>query len=437
MAYILIGTPLATFHGDEATQIMMSRDYAYQFIERNLDRVRYHNPPRTPDEAAEQPLRLINGTINKYAIGLAWHVAGFSASDLNEQWDWGADWNYNQANNHAPSAALLVAARWPSAIFLALGVPLIYAVTRAAGGGALAGLIAALLYTLSPALLLNGRRAMMEGSLTFFTLLTVWLCGRWLYPREPSRGARSISWGAAFGAAGGLALAAKHTAAFAVIPLFVFAVIVLAWRAWQARSARAWGVASLSIVAAGAASATIFLLLNPAWWDDPIRAAGEVLRLRSDLLAGQMAAFGGYTGVGEAFNGYGRQVFVPHPQYFEVAGWEAWIGDQIAAYEASGLAGVITRMNPAIAITLLTASFFGLACLIDLVRRAPSRAAIAVWIVSAIGLTLLLTPIEWARYYLPVLPPIAVLLALAAESSLAWRKAINSKALRRKRSTEY
>ncbi len=111
-AYILAGTFLTPFHGDEATQIYMSRDYAYQFLQGDFDRVRYHDPPVS---AQEQQLRLLNGTLNKYLIGLAWHLGGFTLDQINEQWDWGADWNYNQQYGHAPSEALLQISRIPSA----------------------------------------------------------------------------------------------------------------------------------------------------------------------------------------------------------------------------------------------------------------------------------------------------------------------------------
>ena len=86
--YVLAGTADAPFHGDESTQIFMSRDYAYQFIEHDYDKLAY-NP--TPVSATEQELRLLNGTVNKYLIGLAWHLTGMNISNINEQWDWGAD----------------------------------------------------------------------------------------------------------------------------------------------------------------------------------------------------------------------------------------------------------------------------------------------------------------------------------------------------------
>ncbi len=209
VGYVIAGTPLVPFHGDEATQIFMSRDYAYQFLQGDLDRLRYRDPPIS---AQEQDLRLLNGTVNKDLIGLAWHLDGFTVDQINEQWDWGADWNYNQTTNHAPSDALLQVSRVPSALLLVAGVFVIFALGRTLGGRPVAYLAAAY-YALCPPLLLDGRRAMMEGGLIAFSLLAV-LAGVYLLQKR--------AWWTAIllGGAAGLALASKHTSAFTVIAVF-------------------------------------------------------------------------------------------------------------------------------------------------------------------------------------------------------------------------
>ncbi|MCI0347987.1 MAG: hypothetical protein L0Z53_01050, partial [Acidobacteriales bacterium] len=173
-AYIVAGMPLVPFHGDESTLIYMSHDYAYQFIQRDLSLVQYSDPPISPQE---QDLRLLNGTVNKYLIGLAWHLGGFTVDDINEQWDWGGDWNYNQSTGHAPSEALLIVSRIPSTLLLTAGMFVMFALGWQLGGRP-AAYLAVLFYALNPALLLNGRRAVMEGSFITFSLLTV-LAGVW------------------------------------------------------------------------------------------------------------------------------------------------------------------------------------------------------------------------------------------------------------------
>jgi 4-amino-4-deoxy-L-arabinose transferase-like glycosyltransferase len=412
--YILSGTALAPFHGDESTQIYMSRDYAYHFIERDLSKIYYSDDPISP---TEQQLRLLNGTVNKYLIGLTWHLREFTPADINEQWDWGADWNYNQQFGHAPSEGLLLASRAPSAILLAAGAIILFVIGWQVGGLPVAYL-ASLYYTLNPALLLNGRRAMMEGSFISFSLLTV-LAGIWLLQRPSWRSTLAL------GLAAGLALASKHTAIFTVAAVFGACGVYI-----FTRTIRTWRVVPVHIYlrffVALLLTGITFLLLNPAWWSNPIERAGTVLELREDLLAGQTAAFGGYANFGEQVVGFLRQSFVALPQYFEVAGWENFIGDQIARYETSVWRGVSIGGSVLGAIMLCIIIGIGAWALIrGRKTRLAARWLVGVWALAMLASTLLLTPIEWGRYYLPIYPAVGLLAAMGLSrigQSIAWAR---------------
>lgn len=440
-AYILAGTALVPFHGDESTQIYMSRDYAYLFLDHDLNRVLYNPTPVSP---TEQHLRLLNGTLPKVLIGLAWHASGLSPADLNEQWDWGADWNYNQQTGHAPTSERLQLARWSSALLLAAGVVPLFFLGRALGGTRVAYL-ASLYYALHPVLLLNGRRAMMEGSVTFFSLLVV-LAGVWWLqaltpdpsahasgrgenaltpdPSPSGRGESSIpsKWMAAtlLGVTAGLALTSKHTALFTVAAVFG----VGGGRAlydWM-KDSRAGGtrsIGSLQIIFAAIVTAVVFLALNPAWWSAPMQMPGVVLELRADLLQTQVNVFGGYHHFLEQIGGFWRQVFGALPQYYEVAGWETFIGDQIARYETSPWRGVSVGGSAVGGAALLSMMVVGAW---RVWRGAPERWAarlvIGAWALVVGLATLVLTPLEWQRYYLPVYPAVGLLAALGVDYAL-------------------
>jgi hypothetical protein len=399
--YILSGTALVPFHGDEATQIYMSRDYVYQFMERDLSKLAYSDNPASP---TEQHLRLLNGTVSKYLIGLAWHLRGFTPEDLNEQWDWGADWNYNQTTGHAPSQDLLITARAASAILLAVGAIVIFVIGWQVGGLPTA-YFASLFYALSPALLLNGRRAMMEGSFICFSLLTV-LTAIWLLQRPSWRSTLAL------GVSAGLAVASKHTAIFTVAAVFMACGIYV-----FTRTIRTWRVVPVHIylryfVAIGLMGIT-FLVLNPAWWGDPIGRAGTVLGMREALLNEQVTFFGGYANFGERAAGFVRQVLIALPQYFEVEGWEGYIGDQIQAYEASVWRGVSVGGSVLGALALCIMIGIGVWALIrGRKTRLAARWLVGVWALAMVLTTLLLTPIEWQRYYLPAYPAIGLVGAL-------------------------
>lgn len=391
-AYILAGTPAAPFHGDESTQIFMSRDYAYLFLEGDLERIRYDVASASP---TEQHLRLLNGVVNKYLIGLAWHAAGFHVDDLNEQWDWGADWDYNQQNGHAPAPALLLTARWPSALLLALGAAAVFALGYVVDGAPTAYL-SSLYYALNPALLLNGRRAMMEGSFLAFSLLAL-LAGVWLARRPGWKPALAL------GLAAGLAVASKHTALFGAAAVFVGCLAILLP---ASRRSLLW------LALAALLALLVFLALNPAWWDNPLVRAAEVLQLRQELLAIQTSVFGGYAGPADQLAGFLRQAFIVQPQYYEAPAWAEYIAGKIADYEAAPWRGV--SLGGAVAGGALVAALT-LWGGWQLFRRQDAVIRLVLFWSATLALsTLVLTPLEWERYYLPVYPAIGLLAAVGA-----------------------
>lgn len=409
--YVLAGVELAPFHADEATIIYTSRDYAFLFLQHDFDKVKYAESPTNP---AEQELRLLNGTVTRYLIGLAWHSQGLTVDDVNEQWDWGADWNYNQTTGHAPTPEFLLIARWSSAIVLAASVVVIFALGQNVGGSWTAYL-AGLYYALNPALLLNGRRAMMESPFLFFSLLTV--LATILLVRKPT-------WPRALwlGLAAGLALASKHTALFTVAVMFGGILLYLVYQSVRSKDETnpVDHILLPMLIIAAAITIGVFLLLNPAWWDDPIGRAQKVLELREDLLAGQTAAFGGYPDLTEKLAGFLRQALVVLPQYYEINGWQNWIGDQISRYEASAWRGVSVGGSVASAVILCVMMAAGLGSLIrDRNIAGSTRWVVGIWVMAMTLTTLLLTPLEWQRYYLPVYPAIGLVAALGIKTIIS------------------
>jgi 4-amino-4-deoxy-L-arabinose transferase-like glycosyltransferase len=407
-AYVLAGTAAAPFHADEATQIAMSRDTFTQFVDGDIAQVMYQQDPARPDL---QELRLINGSINKYMIGLSALLAGFSAGDINEQWDWGADWDYNVSTGHAPSSELLLASRWPSALLTAGSVVVLYFLARRLGGRGVAYL-ATVYYALNPAILLNGRRAMMEGSLLFFGLLVVLLA--LVYLRR-----RSWRWAVALGVAAGLAIAAKHTNIFVVAP--VLGVCLLTpLVTWLTRRAEAGPTLRpvAQMLGAGVIAVIVFIALNPVWWGaNPLEQASLILQKRSELLAGQAGAYGGYTDSLDMLAGFGRQALVGLPQYYEDTRFANWIAEQIALYEASPWRGVsIGGSVPGVVALLVLALLGGWSLLREKALALSERWLVALWALGALVTTLFLTPLEWQRYYLPVLPVVGLL----AGYGLVW-----------------
>lgn len=399
--YAFAGYSVTPFHGDESMQIFMSRDYAYQFIDDNLETIFYDE---AKEQDIEQGLRLINGTINKYTIGLAWHLAGYDIDDLNKPWYWDLDYQFNIDNGFYPSDALLLTSRIPSALFLALSVVAFFiAVWRFAGRPA--AYIATTLYAINPAVLINGRRAMMEGSLLLGVTLTL-LAGILLVQQ---RGWRSWAATSLLALGTGFAVASKHTNVIVVFSVFVgiflHMLVVVRRDGLSAILTR-----FAQILVAGLVSIALFFALNPAWWQNPIEVAQFVLDERVELLTFQTEIFDGYDNRWEQFVGLYRHLFVNEPMYFEAEEFRDPIASNIYTYEQTPYAGIqFTGIAP------FLSALFVLGWVITLGGiKSPDIQNDARWVVITWGLISVLfvwfaTPLEWQRYYLIAQPVVAAL----------------------------
>ena len=397
--YIVAGATLVPFHGDEASKIYIGRDFYYMVLERDFGKLTYES--KRSDAPGEYRTPLASGSISNVIYGSLAYVNGLSIDEINRNWRW--DWSYteNVEAGRMPVDGLLRASRIASSLQLAAAMVLLFAVASFTTNRPTAYL-ASLLFALHPTILLNGRRAMQEGSLLLGIMLVL-LTAAWLL-RE-----RKLWQYALMGAFAGLAIASKHTAAFVVATIFLgiswlpvcqFARTINKGE----RLDRRW---LSGIVAALLVMLLVFYLLNPGWWLAPIRTARNFISERSEILDEQSIGYGGYQTVGERLQGYFRFVFVGERQYYEAHSWADFseTREQIDKYEASGWAGAFPSGNPipGLAMLLLTiAGAFWLAA-----DRRQSSAIAALLLVSGIGaalITFAVTPLPWARYYIPVLP---------------------------------
>lgn len=430
MLYVLAGAAAAPFHGDEFMQMAMARDVFY-LAHGNLDAIRFA-PPVQPD--TEQYLRLLNGPLNKDLIGLTWALDGRNEASLPGIFAWAMPLEWNVAHGNVPDGASLDLARFQSALFTALSVALIFWLTLRIAGRPMA-YPAALLFALHPVILLNGRRAMMEGALLFFSLLlisvTIWVSKRYAgmrlpHPPPPSpnseRGSlmsnaeywRTIADFVLVGVCAGLTVAAKHTG----LVIVVAALLGLLWNVW-----RAWRWRSLILIAvAGVAAGIVFFALNPAYWNDPIGAFGATLGARTDLLARQVR--GDPTTYTSPFQHVAAtliQPFMTPPQYYEAPTWNGVIDDAIRHYELSAVSG--WRWPLLIGVLLTAATLIG-AVLIgwQALSKHDSAARVLLLWFGAVLASSLAVPLDWQRYYLPLFPVYILMAAYVPFAIRLWVK---------------
>jgi 4-amino-4-deoxy-L-arabinose transferase-like glycosyltransferase len=426
MAFVVIGTPNVSFHGDESMQLYMSRDYWIAFVYRAPDELPV-TPPYPIDSDAQ--LRILNGSTNRYLIGAAWHAAGYSDADLPPRpgWDWGLSYADNVATGHRPTAIQMFIARLPSAILFALSIPVIFALGSQIGGRRLAW-IAAGAYALHPVLLLQGRRATQEGAMLFFGLMCIWIAAHLTRSAAPRRSLHTIPLYLALAAAGGVALASKHSAAVFVIGAWAW-VLVATLTPLTRIAARRIAATGAALGVTAALTCGLFIALSPALWRDPAVRIGDLLAERARVIDIQVAISGGVPlTIPERIAFLIEQPFLAAVQHFELESWRAAapIQDEIARYMESLWSGVNTTGGIAgVALTLCMG--IGLIILLDRAIRAnrtmqPRLTFAPVGLLAWTGiaaLSILANPLDWQRYALTWLPAAILLTALGIDAIIA------------------
>lgn len=403
--YALAGMLSAPYHGDEATTMYVARDWYTIFQQHDLSAILY-NPKLTDQRLIDaQEFRLRMGASARYAIGFLTNAAGMNSNDLTDPWFWGADYNDNVAHGHVAKPPVMFVARLSSALLLILSIAVVFAIGRRLGGRGVAW-IGTLVYTLTPALLLNGRRAMYEGSTALFitSMLLIGLVISRAIRLKQSQRKLLISW-LIFGLIAGVAVAGKTSMALVALPIGAV-LVVLGFR----NLPRTIGYA----VASGVVALAAFFLLNPAWWSQPLQMPGIVAKLNLQTTQAQEQYYGAWTNVPDRLVALVRYPF-SEPQYFEdSADWRAWIGNEINAYESSGLEGFAWGR---LSIVLYALMAIGIVAL--LMNRRQENLFFAGALLGILLAVFVATPLPWQRYYLLLVAPWAVTIGMGI--NLIWQ----------------
>jgi hypothetical protein len=414
------------FHPDESTQVHMSQDFATLVLEGAASALAWR-----PDEpmSAEMRYRLLDAPWPRYLIGLGWWLAGFTRADLNLDWVWAESWQVNLAEGRIPRAEVLLAGRTPAAVLGALTVVLVFALGALARGLGV-GLAAALLFGLHPLMLLHSRRAMAEGPLLFastLAMLAAVLCARQL-DGQGRFNWRSLSSGAlTVGALAGLAFSSKQSA-IALIPALLAPAALAIWRSSGPQGRQLEALVTLGLAAVLAAS-LVFLMLNPVAWAAPKEALGAMLVARVTLVQSQTATLGQLAAgqtlptVADRLRAALLHLFLQPPAVWDVAvaNHLGYLKPQAEAYFAAPL----HRTWPAVGALLLGLTMAGLAfsgLRVWRDRLGPAtraEQAFWAWSLAVVAFTALAVPLDWQRYFLPLLPPACLFAALGADGLMA------------------
>jgi 4-amino-4-deoxy-L-arabinose transferase-like glycosyltransferase len=473
--YVIAGLEEVPFHGDESSQIYLSRDYYTLFNDHNWSSIRVRgNLWRT----REQYLRTMGGAINSYTIGLAWDLAGYSVHDINYSWRWNNNvqypvdqWVYNLAYGNRPSNRLLYVSRISSTLFTVLSIVVLYLIARTLSGSRLAAWVACLIYATTPAILVNGRRATQEGALLFSTLLVILVAIQVI--RVQARPAitwrRLGAWYLGLGAVSGFAVASKHSSATIIAAAFL-TIGALPWL--RMRENKAFNKVFLrrhyfTLVAAVLVMALVAIMLMPMWgsvpefiillglivltlmigferskaaqraliaalvvtlvifpmaWITIIAAPVGVTIARAYLMRGQAETNYHQDTVRERIENLIDQSFFAPTQYFENPIWANFepIRVQIAAYENAHLDG----RGGGVGWGLLLMALDGLGAWWLYVRRQQGINLLILGWLAIPAVSLLISPLAWQRYYILLIAPLSL---VAGMGTLALLSLIRSR----------
>ena len=176
--------------------------------------------------------------------------------------------------------------------------------------------------------------------------------------------------------------------------------------------------ATLRIALTGLLALAVFVALSPALWSNPPERLQRLLETRNELLHVQVKnwqADGLAMSTGERISEILTQPFLRPPQFYEVAGWSdyAVITAEIDLYLASALAGLRPGGLAGGILTLILAG--GLV----LTLRQRGRAGLLVWLLLTLA-AMMVNPLPWQRYYLPLLPLSSLLAALGMAQVIMW-----------------
>jgi hypothetical protein len=439
--FVAAGAMLTPFHGDEAMHIYTSEDYATAILEGHPEQLPM-NPPYDID--SDPRLRLLNGSVMRYSVGLAWHLAGLTANNLPPApgWDWGQIYDQNAATGHRPSEALLSAARTVAVIYLIGSIVVMFGIGWQFGGRWMAYFVSGL-YTLNPIILLNGRRALVESAMLCFGLLTIWVA---LHIARRRAAGERVRWGWWLGLiiASALALASKYTSTIFVAGAFggIFVVEVVKlftpspnpfpvneegekngadtmYRVPTSARERftALAVTTGELFVSGIVAIGLLIALSPALWNNPVERARDLTQMLGEQVEIVVSILpDAPTTMGQRVEGIVTQPFMTTPQQFEQASWAeaAPITLEIQRYMSSPLSGLQFGTLLGGALTLL-AGFGLIAALHPRLRPYPSwglSVLLVVWLLVTV-LNLLINPLPWQRYYLPLIPITSVLAGVA------------------------
>lgn len=390
-AFYLAGVSQVPFHPDESTLLYMSTEFD-RLISQPFQTAWDESIDLTPT----MRYRMIDAPLTRYMLGL-----GFSFLRLQPplaDWDWSASWEENQAAGALPNPGLLLVGRLLVASLFPLSLVLIYLIGLKLDGRLL-GIMAVILFSTHPLILLHTRRAMAEGALIFTLLLALYAL--FAADRFPFLA----------GLACALALNAKHSAGL----LLPAGLVAASWITFPVPERNRKIITNLLLFSLG--FGLLIVLLNPFLWRSPVKAVQAAVSYRQDLVSQQVADFEDIapsqvlSSPAQRVNVAIAQLYIAPPVFSEAGNYTQFTRPAEAVYSASAvnhlargklMGGIIMGF------TLIGIyAFFRRLFSNDFLARRQVAILLLTFTLTCVGI-ILLVPLAWQRYYIPLIPFIAL-----------------------------
>ena len=394
------------FHPDESTQIFMSGDLE-EFFDDPAGLIWNQNIPVD----SRMNYRLLDAPLARELIGVFRILAGYSA--LPVDWNWSKSWQENKEGGALPSAEVLVASRLASAIYFPFDLFFLYLIGQKIRGKSL-GWTMVVLFSVNALVLLHTRRAMSEGPLVFFIILSIWC-----FLQNPK-----YLFLTAIPAA--LAFNAKYSA----FPLFLLGLFTIVFRNWGALQN------FKKIILNSIAFIFVFLLLtfflNPFLWGNPIQSIVTAIQARQELLIRQVTELGDINpgwildSPVKRFAGLFMNLFLAPPAFYDVGNYIQATSASELKYLLSPIASLFRGYIGGSIFLLLAVSGF-LFGILGYRRVTDDRTQyLVILVVGTVLQSIFLIfafPFPFQRYIMPLVPFSIIWIALAVDVLLNSIKA--------------
>lgn len=398
------GLELHSFHGDENYWLRSSQYFKILFLDRNLE-------SREWGACKIEP-------VGKYIIGLALYVAGYEGEieELSrlKRWKFLKGYKWNVANGRMPSRETLYVARFTMALLGSLTCLLIYWIGRVVWSGN-AGIIASLLLAYNPLMLLCCKRAMTDAPVIFFMTANILLMVCFYQSLLKRKALRTVVFAALIGLNSALAAGTKLNGALCVIIFACFCILVIGIKGVNYTfSESAFGKASLrfkgdrelkmiisSLLISGIIALLVFVGTNPCLYKQPFQGALNMVNYRTTNIDYQAKHWGpALDSFEKKFNFVARNTLFP--KHYTTLGNIFKIPIDCILF----LVGLATLLYTEIKYVFNNAK--------------PSlKSIIIIWTTVTFAAIITWIPLNWPRYYLPVIPCIVIVIGFCLDAIIS------------------